>query len=85
MPTCNLAASGRLSHFMKAEDIINWRIEKVGANHVLSLVVLKECAQQVTEDGFGTQEVDQYRVLRLAGGVYVIEFISSTTRRRHGT
>ena len=57
----------------EAEDIINWRTEKVGANHVLSLVVLKECAQQVTEDGFGTQEVDQYRVLRLAGGVYVIE------------
>ena len=57
----------------EAEDIINWRTEKVRANHVLSLVVLKECAQQVTEDGFGTQEVDQYRVLRLAGGVYVIE------------
>jgi len=57
----------------EAEDIVNWRTEKVGANHVLSLVVLKECAQQVTEDGFGTQEVDQYRVLRLAGGVYVIE------------
>ena len=57
----------------EAEDIINWRTEKVGANHVLSLVVLKECAQQVTEDGFGTQEVDQYRVLRLVGGVYVIE------------
>lgn len=57
----------------EAEDIVNWRTEKVGANLVLSLVVLKECAQQVTEDGFGTQEVDQYRVLRLAGGVYVIE------------
>ena len=57
----------------EAEDIVNWRTEKVGANHALSLVVLKECAQQVTEDGFGTQEVDQYRVLRLAGGVYVIE------------
>ena len=57
----------------EAEDIINWRIEKVGANHVLSLVVLKECAQQVTEDGFGTQEVDQYRVLRLVENVYIIE------------
>lgn len=57
----------------EAEDIINWRIEKVGANHVLSLVVLKECAQQVTEDGFGTQEIDQYRVLRLVENVYIIE------------
>ena len=57
----------------EAEDIINWRTEKVGANHVLSLVVLKECAQQVTEDGFGTQEVDQYRVLRLVKNVYIIE------------
>lgn len=57
----------------EAEDVVNWRTEKVGANHVLSLVVLKECAQQVTEDGFGTKEVDQYRVLRLNAGVYVIE------------
>lgn len=57
----------------EAEDIINWRTEKVGANHVLSLVVLKECAEQVTDDGFGTEEVDQYRVLRLTNGIYVIE------------
>lgn len=57
----------------EAEDIINWRTEKVGANHVLSLVVLKECAEQVKDDGFGTEEVDQYRVLRLTNGIYVIE------------
>lgn len=57
----------------EAEDIINWRTEKIGANHVLSLVVIKECAEQVTEDGFGTKEVDQYRVLRLVENVYIIE------------
>jgi len=57
----------------EAEDIINWRTEKVGANQVLSLVVLKECAEQVSADGFGTEEVDQYRALRLIDGIYVIE------------
>lgn len=57
----------------EAESIINWRTEKVGANHVLSLVVLKECAEEVTLDGFGSEEVEQYRVLRMLNGAYVVE------------
>lgn len=68
--------SGRLRSTVamyEAESIINWRTEKVGANHVLSLVVLKECAEEVTADGFGSKEVDQYRVLRLINGAYVVE------------
>ena len=40
---------------------------------MLSLVVLKECAQEVTPDGFGSVEIEQYRVLRLLNGVYIIE------------
>jgi len=49
----------------EAESIINWRTRKIGGQHLLSLVVLKETYQSETEDGFGLEERDQYRVLRL--------------------
>lgn len=57
----------------EAESIVNWRTQKVGSKHELSLVVLKECAEEITPDGFGTKDVTQYRVLRLLDGVYVVE------------
>lgn len=50
---------------IEAERVINWQTTKVGARHVLSLVVIRECASEITEDGFGFKEIDQYRVLRL--------------------
>lgn len=56
----------------EAEDVINWRTEKVGANHLLSLVVIKECELD-TSDDFAVKEIDQYRALRLINGIYVIE------------
>jgi len=59
--------------FYEAEDVVNWRMDKIGAKHVLSLVVIKEDAEQVTDDGFGIKCVGQYRVLRLIGGVYAVE------------
>ncbi|MGI0119696.1 DUF4055 domain-containing protein [Zooshikella sp. RANM57] len=52
---------------LSAESIINWRTQKVGASHLLSLVVIKECVEQTTDDGFGLKSVEQYRVLRLDG------------------
>lgn len=48
-----------------AESIINWKTKKVGGQHVLSLVVLRETYDEDTEDGFGVEQKDQYRVLRL--------------------
>lgn len=48
-----------------AEAIINWKTRKVGGRHVLSLVVLRETVDEDTEDGFGVESKDQYRVLRL--------------------
>lgn len=56
-----------------ARAIVNWRTEKVGGIHKLVLVVLHECAEEVTEDGFGVDQVEQYRVLRLVDGIYTQE------------
>ncbi len=57
-----------------AEAIINWRTRLVGGQHLLSLVVLHETYDTDTDDGFGMQTKDQYRVLRLdEAGLYVQE------------
>jgi len=54
-----------------AECIINWKTRRVGGQYLLSLVVLKEQVDQETEDGFGSEPKDQYRVLRLTDeGIY---------------
>jgi hypothetical protein len=54
-----------------AECVINWKTRKVGGQYLLSLVVLKEVVDEETEDGFGIEPKDQYRVLRLtAEGIY---------------
>lgn len=49
----------------QAESIINWKTKRVGGQHVLSLVVLHETVDEDTDDGFGVEMKDQYRVLRL--------------------
>lgn len=79
-------ASGRVRATIgsyPAEAIINWKTRKVGGQHLLSLVVLREEVDVDTDDGFGSEQVVQYRVLRLdAAGVYtqeVWEEGSSTT------
>ncbi|MFV1943923.1 DUF4055 domain-containing protein [Pseudomonas luteola] len=57
-----------------AESIINWRTRRIGGQYVLSLVVLKETYEEDTEDGFGQELKDQYRVLRLTDeGRYAVE------------
>lgn len=48
-----------------AESIINWKTRQVGGQHLLSLVVLRETVDVDTDDGFGSEQVIQYRVLRL--------------------
>lgn len=50
------------------EQIINWRTERVNGRNVLTLLVLRETAQN-QDDPFVVQEVDQIRVLRLVQGV----------------
>ena len=57
-----------------AEAIINWKTRQVGGQHLLSLVVLRETVDVDTDDGFGIEQIVQYRVLRLdAAGVYTQE------------
>lgn len=56
-----------------AESIINWKYIKVGGRYLLSLVVLREVVDVDTEDGFGVEPVEQFRVLRLTGGFYTQE------------
>lgn len=57
-----------------AESIINWKTRQVGGQHLLSLVVLREKVDVDTDDGFGSEQVTQYRVLRLdVSGVYTQE------------
>ncbi|MCP4700457.1 MAG: DUF4055 domain-containing protein [Gammaproteobacteria bacterium] len=49
-----------------AKSIINWKVEKIGGRHMLSMAVLRETFSTETPDGFGTEEKPQYRVLRLS-------------------
>ncbi|MEB2514800.1 DUF4055 domain-containing protein [Pseudomonas sp. YuFO20] len=57
-----------------AEAIRNWKTRKVGAQHLLSLIVLREDVDIDTDDGFGSEKVVQYRVLRLDdAGTYTQE------------
>lgn len=55
-----------------AEQIINWRVEMVKGLRKLTLVVLVEKYVK-SDDGFKKEESDQWRVLRLVDGEYVIQ------------
>lgn len=52
------------------ETVINWRTGVFNGIKKLTLVVLKEIVTEVKVDGFGVENVEQYRVLRLTDGVY---------------
>jgi len=55
-----------------AENILNWRVSKIGGKSVLSFLVLMETVEEY--EGFATREHTQYRVLYLNDrGVYVQE------------
>lgn len=49
----------------RAEQIINWRMERRGADELLSMVVLFERVETSGEDSFAVELTDQYRVLEL--------------------
>lgn len=50
------------------ESIINWHITRIGSKNMLDLVVLKECLDELDDDGFTWIKRTQYRVLRLILG-----------------
>jgi len=67
--------------FYRAEQIINWRVERVNGRNVPTLVVLKEqvlAEPGPDDDGFDLRLVDQMRVLRLVPGT-VSRLRGSTT------
>lgn len=69
-------ASGRVRSTIvsiDAEQVINWRTEKRGAAHLLTLVVIAETREVVSEDGFGSETEPQFRVLRLGEQGYTQE------------
>ena len=49
----------------KAEDILNWRTERLNGRNTLTLVTLAELASIPTDDPFVTQTENRIRVLRL--------------------
>ena len=51
-----------------AEQIINWKSERVNGRNVLTLVVLREVLADGHQDDFETAPVEQIRVLRLVPG-----------------
>lgn len=53
-----------------AEQIINWRTERVGAINRLVLVILREVVHEPGE--YGVTAVNQWRELRLIDGAYVV-------------
>jgi len=50
----------------RAEDITNWRIDLRDGRPTLTQVVLRERIEEPAADGFGTEEIEQYRVLELS-------------------
>ncbi len=57
--------------FYRAEQIINWRVERVNGRSVPTLVVLREVAEGASgsgQDDFEASPVEQIRVLRLLVG-----------------
>ncbi|WP_370601185.1 DUF4055 domain-containing protein [Pseudomonas nitroreducens] len=72
--------SGRIRSTLTAydaQDVINWDVQKIGAEHILSLVVIRECLKE--RDGFGYTEVEQYRVLEVVNGIYTVTLWRQTS------
>lgn len=53
----------------RAEDIINWRTNRINGRTMLTLVVLRETVEEA--DGFGFKDAIQYRVLVIEDGKFI--------------
>ncbi|AXH72326.1 MAG: 62kDa structural protein [Caudoviricetes sp.] len=51
--------------FYKAVDILDWRTRRVGAQHVLSYVKLREYETVESDDGFSEEQKTRFRILDL--------------------
>jgi len=57
-------------HEIEAEQVINWRTEKVGSQVRLSLVVFEEEIEVIQSDGYKVKCIKQLRELYLENGVF---------------
>lgn len=83
MPTTPAGADVR-PHWVRydAEQIRNWRTEVINGVRTLTLVVLAEEAEVLSEDGFRLECRTQYRVLRLEGGIYTVTIYRQAEKER---
>jgi len=52
--------------FYAAEQVINWRVSRVGSDYITTMVVLKEMVDEpAAHDPFSSQPIERYRVLTL--------------------
>lgn len=56
-----------------ALQVGNWKLGTIDGKVQLVLVVIHEVVQEATEDGFGAEDIEQYRVLRLDEEGYTVE------------
>lgn len=60
--------------FYTAEQIVNWRMERIGGRMMLSLVVLRETVEEAeVDDPFELKSIPQIRVLRIDGEGLVVD------------
>jgi hypothetical protein len=55
-----------------AEDILNWRVERVNGRNILTMLVLRECGKcaasaDASVDEYAAEPIEQIRVLKLVG------------------
>ena len=68
----------------RAEDIRNWRVERIGGRNIVTLVVLSEGIEDLANEGdiYETKAVEQLRVLRLDfDGLGGREYVSELWRK----
>lgn len=59
-----------------SESIINWQTQRRGSRTFLTMIVLRELRDEMSEDGFEWIEKEYYRVLQLNDAGYYIQYVA---------
>jgi len=65
----------------KAQQITNWQVEQRGPQVIPVKIVLKTTANEMHEDGFGFDVIDEYICLHLEEGVYMQQIYRRNQRQ----
>lgn len=71
--------------FYEPWNILNWQVEVINSERVVTMVVLKEYYEKREPDSFKVMKYEQYRVLELVDGcakVYIVKFGSRAEERQ---